>query len=116
MSVNCGLPTVNVPVLSSTIAFILFAISREAASFTKMPRDAALPEETIIAIGVASPSAHGHAMMRTATKLTRAKLNAGVGPKKNQTIKVVTAITTTTGTKYDETRSARRWIGAFDPC
>ena len=99
ISVNCGLPSVSVPVLSKIIVFILLAISSEAASFTKIPREAALPEETIIAIGVASPKAHGQAIIKTATKLISAKVKAGAGPKNNQTAKVNTATTNTAGTK-----------------
>ena len=37
--------------------------------------------------------------IKTATKLSRAKVRAGTGPKKNQTAKVKKAITITTGTK-----------------
>ena len=70
-----------------------------AASLTKIPLAAALPEETMIAIGVASPKAHGQAIIKTATKFTSAKLKAGAGPNRNQTIKVRMARTTTTGTK-----------------
>ena len=78
---------------------IVPATSSEAASLIKIPFPAALPEETIIAIGVARPRAHGHAIIRTATKLTRAKLKAGIGPKKYHIMKVTMATTATAGTK-----------------
>src|SRR3989344_5820977 len=99
MLVNCGFPWVRVPVLSKITVSILLAISNEAASLIKIPREAALPEETIMAIGVASPRAQGQAIIKTATKFTRAKVKAGLGPKKNQTIKVKIATTNTAGTK-----------------
>ena len=66
----------------------------------------------MIDIGVASPSAHGQAMIRTATALTRACASRGSGPKTAQAMNVMTATRTTAGTKYAETTSARRWIGA----
>ena len=87
------------PVLSKITVFILLAISREAASLIKIPREAALPEETIIAMGVASPKAQGQAIIKTATKLMRANVKAGFGPKMNQIIKLRTAMINTAGTK-----------------
>ena len=77
----------------------MLAISSEAASFIRIPLLAALPEETIMAIGVARPSAQGQAMIKTATKFTRANVKAGAGPKKNQRIKVEKAMINTAGTK-----------------
>src|SRR3989344_4279796 len=106
--VNCGFPWVRVPVLSKITVSILLAISSEVASFIKIPLLAALPEETIMAIGVARPKAHGQAMIKTATKFIRAKVNAGTGPKKNQKKKVKKAMINTAGTKKEETRSASR--------
>ncbi len=53
----------------------------------------------MIDIGVASPKAHGQAMIRTATALTRANAIAGAGPKIDQAIKVTAAAATTAGTK-----------------
>ena len=62
-------------------------------------------------MGVASPSAHGQAMMSTAT----AAVNAAVQPAPaiNQPTAVSTERTNTTGTNTEDTRSARRWTGAF---
>jgi hypothetical protein len=51
---------------------ILYARSRLSAFFISTPSDAPLPVPTIIAVGVASPSAHGHAMTRTAMAFMRA--------------------------------------------
>ena len=98
-SVTAGFPCVSVPVLSKTIVFILCAISNEAASRIKIPFSALRPIPTIIAIGVASPRAHGQAIINTATKFTRAKVNAGSGPKNSQIINVKIEIKITAGTK-----------------
>ena len=68
------------------------------------------------AVGTASPMAQGQAMISTVTAATSACRYAGAGPRSNQTTNVRMAIEMTTGTKTAETRSARRWIGAFDPC
>src|SRR3989304_88039 len=46
----------------------------------RMPRDAPRPVPTMIAVGVASPSAHGHAMMRTAMNAVIAYVSDGWGP------------------------------------
>ena len=71
-AVSTGLPTVSVPVLSTTSVLTFSSISRASASRIRMPSPAPRPAPTMIAIGVASPRAHGHAMMSTATALTRA--------------------------------------------
>ena len=60
----------------------------------------------MIDIGVASPSAHGHAMMRTATAFTSAFTNRGSGPTVAQTANVMMATAMTAGTNHAETRSA----------
>ncbi len=80
-----------------------------------MPFSAPLPVPTMIEVGVASPRAHGQAMIRTVIALTSARLNAGSGPKTSQTTNVKTAIASTTGTKTPVTASASRWIGAREP-
>ena len=53
----------------------------------------------MIDIGVASPRAHGHAMMRTATALTMAKAKRGSGPNHAQTANVIAATASTAGNK-----------------
>ena len=50
-------------------------------------------------VGVARPSAHGQAMMSTATALMRPCAIRGSGPINDQTTNVATAITITMGTK-----------------
>ena len=62
-----GCPSVMVPVLSNTMESIFRATSRQAASFIRMPCSAPLPMPTISAVGVANPSAHGQAIIRTVT-------------------------------------------------
>src|SRR5262249_59099547 len=66
--------------------------------------------------GVARPRAHGQAMISTAIADTSARVNAGAGPTMNHTAKVAIAIAMTAGTKYPDTASASRWIGALDAC
>ena len=79
-SVTRGLPSVSVPVLSSTIARTEPSRSRASALRNRTPASAPLPVPTMIDVGVASPRAQGQAMIRTATVLSRARLNAGAGP------------------------------------
>ena len=68
----------------------------------------------MIAAGVARPSAHGHAISRTATACSSACPGSAL-PRSSQPANVAAAMSITTGTKIDETRSASRWTGAFDP-
>jgi hypothetical protein len=63
------------------------------------PFCAAFPVATMIDIGVASPSAHGQAMIKTATAFTSPCAMRGSGPQILQTMKVITAISMTAGTK-----------------
>ena len=81
-----------------------------------MPASAPRPVPTMIAVGVARPIAHGQAMTRTAMNAVSASVSRGSGPTTNQTTNVAAATTRTTGTNTSATRSARRWIGAFEPC
>jgi hypothetical protein len=66
-------PVVTVPVLSSTTVSTAREDSSASYLLMKIPSCAPRPHATISAAGVASPSAHGHAMIKTA----RAALNAG---------------------------------------
>ena len=77
-----GLPRVMVPVLSSTTVSILRAISSASPPLIRMPRSAPRPVPTMMAVGVARPSAHGQAMISTATAFTMAVAN---GAKNSQT-------------------------------
>ena len=62
----------SVPVLSTISVSTLPSISIASAFLNSTPAPAPLPAATMIDIGVASPSAHGQAMISTATALTSA--------------------------------------------
>ena len=67
-----GLPSVSVPVLSTTtVCHLLQDLERLGVS-NSTPASAPRPVPTMIDIGVARPSAHGQAMISTATALTSA--------------------------------------------
>ena len=70
--VSRGLPSVRVPVLSTTSVSTFSSVSSASAFLIRTPAVAPRPMPTMIDIGVASPSAQGQAMMSTATALTRA--------------------------------------------
>ncbi len=67
-----GLPTVSVPVLSTISVSTPANRSRASAFLISTPACAPRPVAVMIDIGVASPSAQGQAMIRTATAETRA--------------------------------------------
>ena len=60
-----AVPCVRVPVLSNTTAVILYACSSVLPPLIRMPFIAPRPVPTITAVGVAKPSAHGHATTTT---------------------------------------------------
>ena len=94
----------------------LCAVSRLSPPLISTPFSAPRPVPTMIAVGVASPRAQGHAMMRTATKFTNAIVNrTSTGAKTNHTAKVAIAMHRTTGVKIPLITSASRAIGALDP-
>ena len=109
---STGLPRVSVPVLSTTKVSTFSMRSSASAFFTSTPARAPRPMPTMMAMGVARPSAHGHAMMSTDTALTSACAKRGGGPTTLHTTNVITAMSTTAGTKYEATTSARRWMRA----
>src|SRR5665647_301377 len=98
-SVSAGLPIVMVPVLSRTTVSSLCAVSRASAERIRIPAVAPLPVPTVIESGVASPRAQGHAMIRTETPATRAKMITGGGPIRAQVTNVQMAMMITAGTK-----------------
>ena len=73
--VTTGVPWVMVPVLSRTTVSMLWAVSRASADLIRMPFVAPLPVPTIIAVGVASPSAQGQEMTRMEIPIERANSN-----------------------------------------
>ena len=79
-----GLPSVSVPVLSTTRVSTFSMRSRASAFLIRMPACAARPTPTMIDIGVARPSAQGQAMISTVTAATSAKAKRGCGPKTAQ--------------------------------
>src|SRR5699024_1494816 len=107
-SVNVGSPFVTVPVLSNTTVSMDCVFSRCSPPLNNIPFSAARPEPAIIDVGVASPSAHGHAITKieiVGIKLDRKSPGVTI---KYQTKKVITAIRTTTGTNTPEILSAKR--------
>src|SRR2546429_160867 len=82
-----GLPSVSVPVLSTTSVSTLARVSSASAFRTSTPACAPRPTATIIDIGVASPSAQGQAMIKTDTGATSAWAKRGSGPKNIQPAK-----------------------------
>ena len=114
-SVNSGSPLVRVPVLSRTTVSSAWAPSRASPPLIRIPCSAPRPVPTMIEVGVASPIAHGQAMISTATKFESASVKAGSGPNTSQTTNVTAASAMTTGTKTLLTLSASLCMGAFDP-
>ena len=85
--------------MSSTIALTLCAPSSASPPRISIPASAPLPVPTMIAVGVASPSAQGQAMIRTAMKACRAKVKRGSGPQTYQPMKVSAERARIAGTK-----------------
>ena len=95
---------VIVPVLSIAIFSIFPASSSTSAVLNKIPFFAPLPFPTIIATGVARPSAHGQLMTRTVIPL--ASEYDRFSPAKSQIIVTIIEISMTAGTNIPETLSA----------
>ena len=76
-----------------------------------MPFFAPMPLPTMIATGVANPSAQGQEI--TSTEIPLASAKEKLCPAKSQPIAVIRAITMTAGTNTPLTLSAMRAIGAF---
>ena len=111
MSVTFGFPSVMVPVLSSTTIFTLPVSSSDTAVLKSMPFLAPIPLPTIMATGVASPSAHGQLI--TSTEIPLASAKPKLSPSKSHITIVTAAIVITAGTNTPETLSATFAIGAF---
>ena len=88
--------------------------SRISGPLMRMPSCAPRPVPTMSAVGVASPSAHGHAMISTATAAENAAVASPVTT--SQPTSVASESASTIGTKTLDTRSTSRWIGAFPDC
>ena len=111
-----GLPSVSVPVLSTTSVSIVSIRSSASAFLIRTPACAPRPTPTMIDIGVARPSAQGQAMISTLTAATRPKASLGSGPNQAQAANATMATAMTVGTNQPATRSASRWIGARERC
>ena len=72
IAVTDGLPSVRVPVLSTTRVSTFSSRSSASAFLISTPARAPLPTPTMIDIGVARPSAQGQAMISTDTATTSA--------------------------------------------
>ena len=72
MLTTVGLPSVTVPVLSRATICALPACSRAVAVLKRIPFFAPFPVPTMIATGVASPSAHGQLITKTDIPLSSA--------------------------------------------
>ena len=83
-------PVVTVPVLSSTIVSTRRVDSRTSGPLIRMPSCAPRPVPTSSAVGVARPSAHGQAMISTATAAVNA--NVALSPAPSQKPSVATAM------------------------
>ena len=103
-----------VPVLSNITVFTLCASSKATLLFINIPFSAPLPVPTIIAVGVARPSAQGQAITKTDINIVRTKVVFSL-PIIAQSKAEITAIVITAGTKYPATVSASFAIGAFVP-
>ena len=128
-----GLPLVTVPVLSNTTTFTSFKVWMASPERIRIPCSAPMPLPTIRAVGVARPRAQGQAMTSTATVDTMASVatprsgfthGRKVPPmtreaiafgRTSQAVRVSRAMAMTTGTKMAVTRSAKAWMGTFEP-
>ena len=112
MSVTTGLPWVMVPVLSSTTVSTSRRASSASALLNRTPISAPRPVPTMMATGVARPSAHGQLMTTTATAAVRASFTSPPVAT-SHTANVTAAMTSTAGTKTVATLSAMRAMGAL---
>src|SRR6202012_668358 len=97
VAVTFGLPSVNVPVLSTTSVSTFSSRSNASAFLISTPSCAPRPTPTMIDIGVASPSAQGQAMISTLTAATRPKASLGSGPNAAQAANAAIAAAITAG-------------------
>ena len=110
-SVTVGRPSVRVPVLSVIKYLSELSSSSASALFMSIPCSTPSPVPTIIAVGVARPSAQGQEMTRTESAYLTA---SSPSPRSSQTIAVMTDIAITEGTNTALILSATLAIGAFD--
>ena len=97
-STSAILPSVTVPVLSSTIVSTRRVDSSTSGPLIRMPSCAPRPVPTSSAVGVARPSAHGQATISTATVGRERERRVGARRRASSRASP-TAIAITTGTK-----------------
>ncbi len=108
------MPVVSVPVLSRARQRIRSADSRAWALLTRMPSSAPRPTAASKAVGVARPSAHGHATTSTATAALQAAAAGRPAPSQKPSVAIDKAMTH--GTNTAAIRSASRCALALVPC
>ena len=114
-STTSGSPRVSVPVLSKTTVSSEAACSSAIAFLNRMPRLAPRPVPTMIAVGVASPSASGQVI--TTTVIANSSESWTSRPTRTyQTTNVSVPPRSATSTSQNAARSARRWPGALEFC
>ena len=113
---NCGFPKVTVPVLSNMNISILFRFSNAEVSLKIIPDAVAFAEPIMMAIGVASPNAHGQAIIKTETVVKIAFSYFGSLGSRIHAKPTMIEINMIAGTNKLETLSTNFWIGIFDCC
>ena len=113
-SVTSGSPLVRVPVLSMTTVWMRAEVSRAMAFLNKIPRFAPRPLPTMIAVGVARPSASGQVI--TTTVMANSIASANVRPASSQAGSVTAPPISATSTSQNAARSASRCPGALEFC
>ena len=111
-SVTRGAPAVTVPVLSSTTASTLQAVSSASADLMRIPLAAPRPVPTMMAVGVARPRAHGQEITRIEMACVSAVATSPASA--SQATNVTAAMAMTTGTKTPAILSAMRSMGALE--
>ena len=114
-SVTCMRPLVRVPVLSKSTIPTPRERSNSSAPLKTTPRRAPRPLPTMIAVGVARPSAHGQATTSTATPVVRERARSPLETMYHTT-DVNAATPITIGTKMPATVSASFCTGALVAC
>ena len=109
MSVTPNRPSVSVPVLSKTTAWIFRARSKAARSLMRRPLRAEIEVEMATTRGTANPSACGQAMTMTVTIRSRAKAKPRP-PRASQAIKVSAPTPTAITVSHMAALSESFWV------
>ena len=107
IAVTSGSPLVRVPVLSNTTVWIRAELSSAVAFLNRIPRFAPSPVPTMIAVGVARPSASGQVITTRVIAKSMAALN-GRSLNASQAASVSSPPISATKTNQNAARSARR--------